>query len=120
MTPSQLQKLPFVVFELKRCLYAVSSKNVAAILTTPEVTKIPETPPEVRGVVSVRGKLIKLIDLRVKMGMPSLEQEVGEMVQLLNEREQDHKNWLAELEACVREHRPFKLARDPHQCKFGR
>jgi len=26
---------------------------------------------------------------------------------------------LKELEACVREHRPFSLARDPHKCKFG-
>jgi hypothetical protein len=37
----------------------------------------------------------------------------------MRDREQDHRNWLAELEACVREHRPFGMARDPHQCKFG-
>ena len=33
--------------------------------------------------------------------------------------EQDHCNWIHELEACVTEERDFKLATDPHKCKFG-
>jgi purine-binding chemotaxis protein CheW len=75
--------------------------------------------PEIRGVINSRGKVIPLIDLRVKLGLPSANVELDELIQLLHDREQDHYNWLPELEACVRERRQFKLARDPHACKFG-
>lgn len=120
MTVVRQRRLPFVVFELMGNLYAIACRNVSAIIATPEVTGIPEVPPEIRGVIKVRGKIIKLVDLRVKLGMPPRQTELDALVQLLRDREQDHRNWLAELEACVREHRPFKLARDPHQCKFGK
>jgi purine-binding chemotaxis protein CheW len=83
------------------------------------VTAVPNTPPEVRGVINLRGKIIELMDLRVKLGLPPLRAEVDGLIQLLREREQDHRDWLAELEACVRERRPFGKARDPHKCKFG-
>ena len=33
--------------------------------------------------------------------------------------EEDHCRWLQELEACVEERREFRLATDPHKCKFG-
>ena len=112
-------KLPFVLFQLKAGLYAVSSKNVREIVMLPKVTGIPNAPPEIRGVINLRGKVMPLLDLRVKLGLPSAQTELDELIQLLHDREQDHQNWLTELEACVREHRPFKLARDPHACKFG-
>jgi purine-binding chemotaxis protein CheW len=41
------------------------------------------------------------------------------MLQFLSDREKDHLAWLAELEASVRERRPFRLATDPRKCKFG-
>ena len=85
----------------------------------PQVTGIPNAPPEVRGVINLRGKIIELMDLRVKLGLPPLKAEVDGLIQLLRDREQDHRDWLAELEACVRERRPFGKARDPHKCAFG-
>lgn len=60
-----------------------------------------------------------LVDLRVKLGLTSAQQELEVLLQLLRDREQDHLNWLTELERCVREQQPFQLARDPHQCRFG-
>jgi purine-binding chemotaxis protein CheW len=112
-------QLPYVIFTAKDCLYAVASENVREIVLMPKVTTVPNVPPEVRGVINLRGAIIQLVDLRVKLGQPSLKTELDTLVQLLHDREQDHLNWLKELEACVREHRPFGLARDPHKCKFG-
>lgn len=85
----------------------------------PQVTGIPNAPRAVRGVINLRGKVIRTIDLRVKLGLAPLKAEIDALIQLLRDREQDHRNWLAELEACVRERRPFGMARDPHKCKFG-
>lgn len=70
--------------------------------------------------INLRGTIIPLIDLRVKLGLPSMKMESDALIQSLHDREQDHLNWLRELEACVREHRPFGLAKDPHKCKFGK
>jgi purine-binding chemotaxis protein CheW len=119
MTVPQQDKLPFVLFQIKGGLYAVSSGIVREIVTTPQVTAVAQAPLEVRGVINLRGQVLKLIDLRVKLGLPTLRAELNNLIQLLKDREQDHRNWLAELESCVRERRPFKMARDPHRCKFG-
>ena len=112
-------QLPFVIFSVKECLYAVASENVRELVLMPNVTAVPNAPPEIRGVINLRGNIIPLIDLRVKLGLPSNKAETDALVQLLHERERDHLNWLKELEASVREHRPFGLAKDPHKCKFG-
>jgi len=119
MNPATSSKLPFVLFQVKEGLYAVGSENVREIVILPKVVAVPNVPPEIRGVINLRGKVMQLIDLRVKLGLPSAKMELDELIQLLQDREQDHHNWLTELEACVRENRPFKMARDPHACKFG-
>jgi purine-binding chemotaxis protein CheW len=41
-------------------------------------------------------------------------------VAMLEQRKQDHKRWLDELAASVREARAFTLTTDPHACAFGR
>jgi len=119
MITTSSSKLPFVLFQIKEGLYAVSSENVREIVMLPKVVGVPNLPPEIRGVINLRGKVMQLIDLRVKLGLPSAKTELDALIQLLHDREQDHHNWLTELEACIRENRPFKMARDPHACKFG-
>lgn len=119
MTARQQATLPFVLFQLKGGLYAICSSVVREIVTIPPVTRLPQAPPEIRGVINLRGQIVRLLDLRVKLGLGPLRAELDTLVQLLRDREQDHRNWLTELEACVRERRPFTMARDPHRCKFG-
>lgn len=117
MAPTK--NLPFVLFQIREGLYAVSSEYVREMVMLPAVVHVPSLPPQFRGVINLRGKVIRLIDLRVVFGLPSAKAELEELIQLLHDRENDHKNWLTELEGCVRERREFKLARDPHACKFG-
>jgi len=119
MTAKPASQLPFVLFQVKESLYGVSSENVREIVLLPKVIGIPNAPEDIRGVINLRGKIVKLVDLRVRLGLPSAKVELDALIQLLHDRERDHHNWLAELEACVRECRPFKMARDPHACKFG-
>ena len=38
-----------------------------------KITSIPSTPDNVRGVINLRGKVISVVDLRVKFGMSSIE-----------------------------------------------
>ncbi|MGO8699429.1 MAG: chemotaxis protein CheW [Limisphaerales bacterium] len=112
-------KIPFVLFEVGDGLYAVSVEFVQEMLILPPVTSVPRMPPEIRGVINIRGRILTLVDLRIRLGLASTKSDQEGLIQLLRDREQDHRNWLKELEACVREHRPFNLSRDPHKCKFG-
>jgi purine-binding chemotaxis protein CheW len=112
-------KIPFVLFQAGNGQYAVSAEFVQEMLIMPPVVRVPNMPPEILGVINIRGSILKLLDLRIMLGVTSAQSELDGLVQLLNDREQDHRNWLKELEACVRERRPFNLARDPHKCKFG-
>ena len=111
--------LPYVLFQIEGHLYAIDSGRVREILALPKITGVPNAPPEIRGVMNLRGKVIQLIDLRVKLGLSPLQEELKALSQLLSEREQEHRDWLAELEDCIREKRPFTKQRDPHKCKFG-
>jgi purine-binding chemotaxis protein CheW len=118
-TPNRQTWLPFVIFKVKDGLYAVSSANVRDIVILPPVVGLPNQAAEIRGVINLRGKVLPLVDLRIKLGLPAAQAELEELMQLLRDREADHHHWLAELEASVRERRQFKLARDPHACRFG-
>jgi len=60
------------------------------------------------------------VDLRKRLGMRGLPEATETLVELLNQREQDHINWLKELQASIHEGREFRLATDPHKCAFGK
>jgi len=110
---------PWVALSLSDQLFAIPSTFVMEMLVVPTLSKVPEAPKYVRGVMNLRDKVITVVDLRLRLGIESAVDEVNDLIELMNERERDHVNWLKELEASVKEDRQFKLATDPHQCKFG-
>jgi purine-binding chemotaxis protein CheW len=112
--------LPYLIVSLHQQSIAIPTRHVREILSIPQVVPMLGAPPHVRGVINVRGEVLQVIDLRLRFGMPHRTKEMEELVEILHAREEDHLNWIHELEASVRERRPFTLARDPHQCKFGK
>lgn len=57
-------------FSLGDELYAVESRYVASVLPLPRFTPLPGTPPFVLGIVSVRGHVVSVLDLRVFFELP--------------------------------------------------
>ncbi len=112
--------MPWMIFHLQDEQFAVSASHVREMVAMPKVVTVPQAPHYIRGVINLRGQVIPVIDLRLRMGMASLVDEGDDLVALLDQREQDHKNWIAALESSVRERREFKLATDPHKCSFGK
>jgi purine-binding chemotaxis protein CheW len=110
----------WLVFYLTNKLFSVPSTCVREMVVMPKVFTIPQTPDYIRGMINIRGGVLPVIDLRLRMGMVSLVKETELIIQLLEQREDDHKNWISELEASVREQREFKLATDSHKCAFGK
>jgi purine-binding chemotaxis protein CheW len=66
-SPDQSQYLGFQVAGEE---YAVGILRVKEILEYEVVTRVPMTPPSIRGVINLRGSVVPVVDLAVKLGMP--------------------------------------------------
>jgi|SRR5688572_26166738 purine-binding chemotaxis protein CheW len=63
----------FLTFTLGDEEYGVAILNVQEIKGYAPVTPIPNTPSWVRGVMNLRGTIVPVIDLRLRLGMPPTE-----------------------------------------------
>lgn len=68
------QKL--LTFSLASEGYGISILKVKEIIGMMDITPIPRTPEFIKGVINLRGKIIPVMDLRIKFGMD--EQEYDE------------------------------------------
>lgn len=59
----------YLAFVLGREKYAVQIAHVAEILRPPPITEVPRASRNVLGVVSVRGRLVTIVDLRRRFGL---------------------------------------------------
>jgi purine-binding chemotaxis protein CheW len=67
------QVLQFVTFTLGNEEYAVDILSVQEINRITEITKVPNSPDYVEGVINLRGKVIPVINLRKKFGREEKE-----------------------------------------------
>ena len=58
----------YLTFQLGSETYGLTILKVREIIGMVEVTRVPSTPPFVRGVINRRGRIIPVVDLRVKFG----------------------------------------------------
>jgi purine-binding chemotaxis protein CheW len=66
MTHSQPATL--VVFSLDEQQFALDVRAVERVIRAVEISPLPGAPPTVRGVVNVEGRIVPVIDLRVRFG----------------------------------------------------
>ena len=67
----------FLTFKLGEELFAVEVAKVREILDVTAITKVPRTPDFMRGVINLRGGVVPVIDLRLKLGMTRTENTVN-------------------------------------------
>jgi purine-binding chemotaxis protein CheW len=66
----------FLTFLLGEEIFAVEVDRVREILDVSTITKVPQTPDFMRGVINLRGGVVPVIDLRLKLGMSRTENTV--------------------------------------------
>ena len=66
----------FLTFKLGEEIFAVEVAKVREILDVSTITKVPQTPEFMRGVINLRGGVVPVIDLRLKLGMTRTENTV--------------------------------------------
>jgi purine-binding chemotaxis protein CheW len=62
-----------VVFRIDKSEYALPVGNVGEILRMVAIAPVPEAPEWLLGVINLRGKVIPVIDLRTRLGLPRVE-----------------------------------------------
>ena len=63
----------YVTFGLGDELFGVEVTRAREILDLVPVTKVPQTPDYLLGVINLRGQVVPVVDLRVKLGLPNLD-----------------------------------------------
>jgi purine-binding chemotaxis protein CheW len=66
----------YLIFQLGAEEFGADVLKVREIIKIQEITAVPQTPEFVKGVINLRGKVIPVIDLRMKFGLP--QQEYGD------------------------------------------
>ncbi|MBN2468429.1 MAG: purine-binding chemotaxis protein CheW [Deltaproteobacteria bacterium] len=63
----------YLTFRLSAEEFGVEIVKVQEIVGVINVTRVPQTPAYVRGVINLRGRVIPVVDLRVKFGMERID-----------------------------------------------
>lgn len=63
----------YMTFKLGKEEYGLAILKVRELIGLMDITRVPGTKPFVRGIINLRGKVIPIIDLRLKFGMPPTE-----------------------------------------------
>lgn len=70
------ETVQYLTFKLADETFAIDVSKVREILEFSAITKVPQTPKFMRGVINLRGSVVPVIDLRLNFGMACTEQTV--------------------------------------------
>ncbi len=69
-TKTKITEGKFLTFVLNDEVYGIEILKVREIIGLTDVTNVPQTSDYMKGVINLRGKVIPVIDLRLKFSMP--------------------------------------------------
>ena len=73
-----------VLFRVDDSEYVVPAADVLQLESFTSTTKVPGAPPYVRGLAQIRGKVVPVIDLRARFGLPPIEPTLDTRIILLS------------------------------------
>lgn len=62
----------YLTFQLGTEEFGIQVLKIREIMGIQEITTVPQTPGWMKGVINLRGRVVPVIDLRLKFGMPSV------------------------------------------------
>lgn len=74
----------FLTFSSNGLNIGVSTNYVIEIITNHMITMLPLVPDYVKGIINLRGQIIPIIDIRLRMGKPSIDYTSSTCIIVLN------------------------------------
>jgi purine-binding chemotaxis protein CheW len=93
----------YLTFNLGEEVYAIDISKVREVLDFTSITKVPQAPDFMRGVINLRGGVVPVVDLRVKFGMSSSERTVNTCIIIAEVNLDDERTVLGALADSVQE-----------------
>ena len=78
----------FLTFRLNPEQYGINVLQVREVLEVPDITMLPRMPAYMRGVINIRGLVMPVIDLRLKLGLSAEDKSIHSRV-IIIESEKD-------------------------------
>jgi chemotaxis signal transduction protein len=97
----QSQETPWVLVRVRDQFFGLPATHVREMADMPKVTRAPDVPDYVLGLITLRGQVIPTVDLRRRMGVATLDQDLADLVRELDVGEQEHLEQMQELEASI-------------------
>ena len=70
----KLQTNKYLICISEGLLYGIDAEQVETIITDHTITRLPRVPHYVRGIIKLRGQIIPIIDIRLRLGKPQAEE----------------------------------------------
>ena len=70
----------YLIFSSDGLMYGIKAEQVKDIITDYTITYVPRVPNYVRGVINLRGQIIPVVDIRLRLGKPEQDSFCGIVV----------------------------------------
>ncbi|MEO8636569.1 MAG: chemotaxis protein CheW [Gemmatimonadales bacterium] len=67
------RQLHLVVFRLDREEFAVPIHTVREVVRVADITRVPQAPAHIRGVMNLRGRILPVVEIRSRLGLSAAE-----------------------------------------------
>ena len=101
----------YLTFKLDDEVFALGIDKVREVLDYTSVTKVPQVPEFMRGVINLRGSVVPVVDMRLKFGMAKTEKTVNTCIIIVEINLEGETTILGALADSVQE----VLDLEPHQ-----
>ncbi|MBI4847887.1 MAG: chemotaxis protein CheW [Nitrospirae bacterium] len=92
-----------LTFKLDEEVFALDIAKVREVLEFTKVTKVPQTPDFMRGVINLRGSVVPVVDLRLKFGMTETQKSITTCIIIVEVSVDGEKTILGALADSVQE-----------------
>lgn len=105
-----------VSFQVGSEEYGLDINAVQEILRVSEITEVPNVPAYVKGLFTIRNKLMPVVDLRSLLGMEGIARQHLDRIDTMKLA---HERWVLELHSSLENGDKFNGETDPKLCDFG-
>lgn len=93
----------YLTFKLREEVFGVDVAQVREILDLVKITKVPQTPDFMVGVINLRGSVVPVVDMNLKFGMTQTERTVNTCIVVVEVQLNEEKTILGALVDSVQE-----------------
>ena len=109
--------IDLIVFSVATNKYALDIANIKRIIQAESLTNIPNKHLFIDGMMSHEEKVIKVLNFRKIIGLPSYDEELKTLFAKLKS---GHGAWLDSLKIAVNTKSEFTKTTNPHMCELGK